>query len=407
MQGIGIGASTVEKELDRLQHIKISAEPILTQEFENRIQKATQIMSSLDIDAVYLHAGTNLYYFTGMRWGQSERMVGCILTADGKLHFIAPRFEEGTINEFMLIKGDIHCWEEHESPYALFFHILKEAGISTGTIGIDEQTPFFVTNGLQLLNRDSIEVIDAKPVTAGCRMSKSRNELNIMQAAMDITLEVQKSAAAILRPGITSEAVVSFIHQAHKTCGISTGSYFCIVLFGVDSSFPHGVKTPKALEDGEIVLIDTGCQLHGYISDITRSYVYGTPSSEQRHIWNIEKETQQAAFEAAVLGNPCSDIDDAVRESLVKNGLGPNFALPGTPHRTGHGIGLDIHEWPYIVKGNTRLLQSGMTFSNEPMICVPQKFGIRLEDHIYMDENGANWFTKPSSSIENPMNYPK
>lgn len=407
IQATGIGNSTVEQELDRLQQIKISANPIGIEEFESRIAKAAQLMNSLGIDAIYLHAGTNLYYFTGMKWGQSERMVGCILTADGLLHFIAPRFEEGTINEFMLIKGKIHCWEEHESPYKLFFSILKEEGISNARIAIDEQTPFFVTNGLDLVNHNSMQFIDAKPITAGCRMSKSRHELDIMQTAMDITLEVQKSAASILRPGIKSEEVVSFIHQAHKACGISSGSYFCIVLFGVDSSFPHGVKKPKALDDGEIVLIDTGCQLHGYISDITRSYVYGTPTSEHRTIWSIEKETQQAAFEAAILGNPCSDIDDATRKSLVKNGLGPNYTLPGTPHRTGHGIGLDIHEWPYIVKGNPTTLEAGMTFSNEPMICVPQKFGIRLEDQIYMDENGANWFTQPSSSIENPLNYLK
>lgn len=402
-QGIGIGHSTIEKELDRLQQVRISAQPIAVEEFENRIKKAVQLMNSHGIDAVYLHAGTNLYYFTGMQWNPSERMVGALLTVDAKLHFIAPRFEEGTINDFMLIKGKIHCWEEHESPYELFFHILKEEGIGKATIGLDEQTPFFISNGLQLINQ-TITIVDAKAITAGCRMSKSGKELDIMQAAMDITLEVQQSAAAILRPGIKAEEVVSFIDKAHKACGISTGSYFCIVLFGVDSSFPHGVKKPKALDEGEIVLIDTGCRLHGYLSDITRSYVYGTPSSQQRKIWSIEKETQQAAFEAAILGNPCSDIDDATRKSLEKNGLGPHYALPGTPHRTGHGIGLDIHEWPYIVKGNNTILEPGMTFSNEPMICVPQKFGIRLEDHIYMDENGANWFTKPSSSIENPLN---
>ncbi len=404
MNGTGIGTSTIAQELDRLQHIQMTAPPIEKQEFSKRISKATQLMQTQNIDAMYVHAGTNLYYFTGMRWSSSERMVGCIITADGGLHFIAPRFEEGTIQEFMMLEGEVHCWEEHESPYALFFDILNQVGITKGAIGIDESTPFFITNGLQLVN-STIQLIDAKPITAGCRMSKSANELRIIQAAMDITLEVQKSTAAILRPGITSEAVVAFIDQAHRQCGISSGSYFCIVLFGVDSSFPHGVKKPKALDDGEVVLIDTGCMMHGYISDITRTYVYGTPTAEQSRIWSIEKATQQAAFEAAILGNPCSDIDDAARACLVKHGLGPSYQLPGTPHRTGHGIGLDIHEWPYIVKNNIETLKPGMTFSNEPMICVPEQFGIRLEDHIYMDENGANWFTQPSLSIQNPLNY--
>ena len=404
MNGTGIGSSTIELELERLQQIKITAPPIEKQEFTSRINKAMHFMKEQGLSAMYVHAGTNLYYFTGMRWSASERMVGCLVTADGALHFIAPRFEEGTIQDFMLLEGKVHCWEEHESPYALFFDILNQIGITKGTIGIDESTPFFITNGLQLVN-NTIRMVDAKEITAGCRMSKSKNELRIIQAAMDITMEVQKSAGAILRPGITSHEVVGFIDKAHQQCGISSGSYFCIVLFGVDSSFPHGVKKPKALDDGEVVLIDTGCMMHGYISDITRSYVYGTPTAEQSRIWSIEQATQQAAFEAAVLGNPCSDIDDAARACLVRHDLGPAYALPGTPHRTGHGIGLDIHEWPYIVKNNDEQLKPGMTFSNEPMICVPEQFGMRLEDHIYMDENGANWFTQPSLSIQNPLNY--
>jgi len=399
----GIGNSSMNDEIERLEQLKFDVKPVEYQEFKSRLKKASEIMDKNGINAIYLNANTNLYYFTGMSWNSSERMVGAILTSAGDLHYIAPRFEKGTILDFMIIGGEVHVWEEHESPYDLFFRILKHVGIDSGTIGLDETTPFFISNGLAALD-EPFEFIDAKIVTAGCRMNKSKHEIQIMQAAMNLTLEVQKSAAAVLREGISSQEMVSFIDKCHRACGAESGSYFCIVLFGIDSSFPHGVKQTKNLERDEIVLIDTGCTLHGYISDVTRSYVFGEPSVFQKQIWDIEKKTQQAAFDAAILGHPCADIDAAARACLVSHGLGPEYELPGTPHRTGHGIGLDIHEWPYIVKGNMTLLESGMTYSNEPMICVPNRFGIRLEDHIYMDHNGANWFTQPSESIENPFN---
>jgi len=224
-----------------------------------------------------------------------------------------------------------------------------------------------------------------------------------MQHAMDITMEVQKASARILRPGISAKEVVDFINEAHKRYGITSGSYFCIVLFGVDSSFPHGVVAPKDLEEGEVVLIDTGCVLHDYISDITRTYVYGEANELQKRIWSIEKETQQAAFDAAQIGNSCAFVDKASRIVLESHGLGPDYKLPGLPHRTGHGIGLDIHEYPYIVRNDETILAPGMCFSNEPMICVPNAFGIRHEDHIYMTKDGPKWFTNPAHSIGDPF----
>jgi Xaa-Pro dipeptidase len=234
-------------------------------------------------------------------------------------------------------------------------------------------------------------------------MIKSGAEIAIMQHAMNITLEVQKAVARILRVGISAKEVEDFINEAHKRYGASSGSYFCIVLFGADSSFPHGVSRPKDLEMNDMVLVDTGCMLHDYISDITRTYVFGKANDLQRRIWNIEKETQQAAFDASQLGNTCSAIDLASRKVLESHELGPDYELPGLPHRTGHGIGVDIHEYPYIVKGNETVLEPGMCFSIEPMICVPDKFGVRLEDHIYMTKEGPKWFTKPMHSIGNPF----
>ncbi len=402
MNTLGIGGSTIEKELNAIKPKAHLATPIQENEFHTRIHKACKLMKQQNIQATYLQAGTNLFYFTGMKWNASERMVGALLFPNGEIHFIAPQFEKGTILDFMLVQGEIHCWEEHENPYELFISIFKSKKIETGKIAIDESTPFFITNGIDQI-QSSYQLINAKPITAGCRMYKSSNEIAIIQTAMDITLEVQKAAARILHPGISAKEVIDFINRAHIKYGVPSGSYFCIVLFGVDSSFPHGVKTPKKLEEGEVVLIDTGCRLHDYISDITRTYVYGNANDLQRKIWNLEKETQYAAFNAAQLGAPCANIDIASRKTLENNGLGPDYQLPGLPHRTGHGIGLDIHEWPYIVRNDKTTLASGICFSNEPMICVPNKFGIRLEDHIYMTENGPHWFTKPAHSIDNPF----
>jgi len=288
----------------------------------------------------------------------------------------------------------------------LLVDILNEKGVTNGNLALDEATPFFVSDGIAKVAA-SYTITNAKQITAGCRMVKSDAEIAIIQVAMDITMEVHKAVARILHPGISAQTVTDFIHEAHIRYGIPTGSYFCIVLFGVDSSFPHGVKTPKNLEENEIVLVDTGCMLHDYISDVTRTYVYGEISNLQRKIWNLEKETQQAAFNAAQLGNTCAMVDIAARQTLEANGLGPDYNLPGLPHRTGHGLGLDIHEWPYIVRNDHTVLAPGMCFSNEPMICVPNEFGIRLEDHIYMTENEPKWFTQPAHTIEDPFGLTK
>ncbi|MFY0630617.1 MAG: aminopeptidase P family protein [Flavobacteriaceae bacterium] len=398
----GIGGSTAAIELDKITSRIDTVQPIQKLEFEQRIQKATHLIKEENARAMYVHAGTNLYYFTGTKWNSSERIVGAIILASGEVHYIAPEFEKGTILDFMLVEGKVHCWEEHENPYDLLIKILANHQITSGNLLIDEATPFFITDGI-LKATNNFVLVNAKPVTAGCRMIKSKAEIAIMQAAMDITLEVQKAAARILRVGISSKEVTEFIHEAHIRYGAPAGSYFCIVLFGVDTSFPHGVKKPKNLEANDSVIIDTGCIIHDYISDITRSYVFGKASDLQRRIWNIEKETQQAAFEAAQLGSTCESVDIASRVVLEKHGLGPDYRLPGLPHRTGHGIGLDIHEWPYIVRNDKTLLKEGMCFSNEPMICVSNEFGIRHEDHIYMTSEGPQWFTKPMHSLENPF----
>jgi len=402
MNKFGIGGSTPEIELVKIKPLVNTVKPIQKEEYKQRIKKVCNLMKANNVKAIYLNAGANLLYFTGTHWNASERMVGAILFQNEEVYYIAPEFEIGTIQDFLEIEGEIHGWEEHENPQELFFKILNDNKITEGEIQLDETTPFSILDEL-LKQKKTIRITTATILISKCRMIKSEAEIAIMQYVMDITLEVQKATARILRVGITTKEVENFIHEAHKKYGVFSGSYFCIVLFGVDSSFPHGVKNSKNLEMNDLILVDTGCQLYDYISDITRTYIFGEANELQRNIWNVEKETQQAAFDASILGNTCGSLDDASRKILEKHNLGPNYKLPGLPHRTGHGIGLQIHEHPYIVRGNKTKVEVGMAFSNEPMICVPNKFGVRLEDHIYMTENGPKWFTKPAHSIENPF----
>ncbi len=399
---LGVGGSTFEKELELLQPLTTQCSQISMAEYQQRIEKAQRLMKQHSIAAMYINAGTNLHYFTGTKWYASERMVGAILPAQGEINYIAPVFELGTLDGFKVIQGNNHGWQEHESPYELFGKILSQLGIEHGKIAIDESSAFFISDGINQANPHH-QYINAQIVTAGCRMIKSANEIALMQRVKDITLVVHKSVAKILHEGITTKQVEDFIHQAHIKMGAKSGSYFCIVLFGKDSAFPHGVKQPKALEMNDMVLIDTGCQIDGYISDITRSYVFGEANERQKQVWQVEKDSQASAFAAAQIGKTCASVDKAARDYLVSQGFGPDYDLPGLPHRTGHGIGLDIHEWPYLVANNTTILEAGMCFSNEPMLCVPDEFGIRLEDHFYMTELGPQWFTQPSHSIDDPF----
>lgn len=401
---VGVGGSDAQTELTKLSNMALAAPNISLEDFQARINNAIEIMEKNNIDAMYLNAGTNLYYFTGTQWYPSERLVGAIVTKKGELAYISPYFEVDTLTQFMTVKGKVHGWHEHESPYQLVANLLTTLGVVNGTLAIDESTPFFISNGLKQAC-PYLTQIDAKIVTAGCRAQKSAKEISILQTAKNMTLEVQKSAAKILREGISVQEVQKFIDDAHKKVGALKGSYFCIVLFGKDTSFPHGVKNPKNLAEGDVVLIDTGCQVGGYNSDITRTYVYGDATAKQREMWQIEKNAQLTAFEAAQIGVECGKVDDAARAYIAESGLGPDYQTPGCPHRTGHGIGLDIHEWPYLVRSDATPLATGMCFSNEPMLVIPDEFGIRLEDHFYMAEHGPVWFTEPSFSIDDPFGY--
>ena len=398
----GIGGSTPAQELATLSDMTGGIEPICPKEYQTRLTRARALMKARGIQALYLNAGTNLQYFTGTAWYPSERLVGAILPAEGELFYLAPAFEQSTLERFMVIRGEVVTWQEHEDPYQLTIDCLTRRGICNGRLAIDESTAFFMADGLRRRGAD-FQLVNGHSVTSTCRQQKSPAEIALLQRAKEMTLAVQKSAARILRPGITTDEVTEFIHRAHQAVGAPAGSYFCIVLFGEDTAYPHGVKDPKPLDENDMVLIDTGCELEGYHSDITRSYVYGEPTDRQREVWNDEKAAQAAAFEAAQLGQPCEAVDIAARSLLESRGYGPDYALPGLPHRTGHGIGLDIHEGPYLVRNDRTLLAEGMCFSNEPMLCLPGEFGVRLEDHFYMTADGPRWFTQPSAAIDDPF----
>lgn len=399
---IGVGGKTIAEAFESLSDMTEDVQRIGDDAFTARLAKLQSAMRESGVKAVYLHAGTNLYYFTGLHWHPSERMVAAIVPAEGEITYVAPRFELDTLRDFWRIEAPIRAWEEHESPYELVGQVLSDAGIQDGKLAIDEATPFFIFDGLRSANAD-FAYAAAQPLTQSIRSRKTPAEIALIQRAHEMTLEVHKAAASILRPGIAASEVSAFIDDAHRKVGADAGSFFCIVLFAVGTSFPHGVKEDQTLSQGDWVLVDTGCLLDGYNSDITRSYCFGDATPEQRKAWDHEKAAQLAGFAAAKLGQPCEDCDTAARNSLVAAGYGPDYQLPGLPHRTGHGCGLDIHEAPNLVKGEMTPLDVGMVFSCEPMLVLPDKFGVRLEDHFYMTEAGPKWFTQPAASVDDPF----
>ena len=396
----GIGGSTAEHELATLARWTQQAPRISTEERTHRLKKARALMSDLGVDALVIHAGASMRYFSGLSWSPSERLVVLVIRHQGSPVLVCPQFELGTVEAGLGIVADVRTWEEHENPCALVADALREQGART--VALDPQMPFWATDGLRRATH-RIDFTDAAAVIDGCRMHKSQAELALIGQAMAMTLEVHRRAAAILRPGITTTAVRRFIDEAHRALGADGGSTFCAVQFGQATCYPHGVPGEQQLARGDVVLIDTGCQVDGYHSDLTRTYVFGAPTVEQTTVWELEREAQQAAFDAVRPGHPCESVDASARAVLERAGFGPGYRLPGLPHRTGHGIGLSIHEAAYLVRGDTTPLAPGMCFSNEPMIVVPGRFGIRLEDHFHVTERGAQWFTPPALSLIAPF----
>jgi Xaa-Pro dipeptidase len=393
----GIGGSTAEQELAELKAWPNPAPAISLEERRARLAKAQALMTT---DALIIGAGASLRYFAGVGWNATERLVAMLLPKAGEPVMICPRFEEGSLKASLAFEAPLRLWEEHESSYALSAQVLAEWGAAS--LAIDPALAFFMFDGLRQAAPD-VAMVSGAPVVDGCRMIKSPAELALMAQAKAMTLEVHRRAARILREGVTTGEVRRFIDQAHRALGADDGSSFCAVQFGEASAYPHGLPGEQQLKDGDLVLIDTGCRVQGYNSDITRTYVFGQATQEVMRVWEVEKKAQAAAFAAVRPGVPCEEIDAVARRVLAAEGFGPDYELPGLPHRTGHGIGLSIHEAPYLVRGDETPLQPGMCFSNEPMIVIPGQFGVRLEDHFHVTEDGAAWFTEPQPSLEKPF----
>jgi Xaa-Pro dipeptidase len=373
--------------------------PITLEERKGRIEKARRLMREKHIDAIYLEPGSSMSYFTGMQWGTSERMFAVVIPASGDIAWVCPKFEEERARELIKIGEDVRTWEEDESPYKRVAEIFRDRGLRTGRIGMEERVRFFLFDGIRKA-APAFQYVSADPITAGCRMYKSPSELALMQRANDITIVAYKATHASMREGMTQGEFAGNCSAAFRALGVG-GGVFCS--FGKFTAFPHGSSTPQRLKEGDVVLMDGGCSVDGYESDITRTFVFGKPTARQRDIWNLERRSQDAGFAAAQVGVPCEAVDAAARKVIVDAGFGPDYKVPGLPHRTGHGIGLDGHEWTNFVRGNKTPLQPGMCFSDEPTIVIYGEFGIRLEDCLYITESGPKFFTKQSPSIEEPF----
>jgi len=342
-----------------------------------------------------------MFYFTGVRWGLSERPFVAVIPAKGDLAWVSPGFEEARARELIELGGrDLRTWQEDESPYRLIAQILKDRGVTTGRVGVEERLRFFVFNGVRK-EAPALDYVSADPITAGCRMIKSPSEIALMQRANDMTIAAYKAGLATLREGMTQGDLRNNILAAYRALGSQGG--VVAVSFGTYTAFPHGSITPQKLKEGDVVQIDDGCNVDGYQSDITRTVVFGKPTKRQVDVWNLEHRAQAATFEAARPGVPCEAVDAAARKVITDAGFGPDYKVPGLPHRTGHGIGLDGHEWTNFVRGNKTPLQPGMCFSDEPMITIYGEFGIRLEDCLYITDSGAKFFTQPSPAIDRPF----
>jgi len=394
-----VAETKASSPLDSLKSITEDIVPISLEERKARIEKAQRLMVENKINAIYLDGGTTMEYFTGIRWGNSERMMAAIIPANGEIKYVGPHFEEERIRELMKLGTDLRVWEEHESPYKLVAQIFKDLGLKSGRIGMEERVRFFLFDGIRK-EAPAFEYVSADPITIPCRIIKSPAEIALLQKANEVTLESYKVAIAMITEGMTQQDFSGIVSQAHSKLGARGGAF---VSFGEFTAFPHGSSVPQKLKAGDMVLMDGGCNVGGYASDITRTVVFGEASKRQREVWDIEKAAQAAGFAAAKLGDPCENVDIAARKVITDAGFGPDYKLPGLPHRTGHGIGMDGHEWGNMVLGNKQILEPGMCFSVEPTICIYGEFGIRLEDCAYMTETGAKWFTLPSVAIDKPF----
>ncbi|HEV8629931.1 MAG TPA: Xaa-Pro peptidase family protein [Thermoanaerobaculia bacterium] len=371
--------------------------PISLDEHRARLARAQKLLADSGLQALVVGPGTGLNYFTGARWGLSERFFGMVLTAGSEPSWVTPAFEQRRAEEQIQIGKDVRAWQEDESPFALVATVLKDRGVATGKVGLEETLPFAFADGIAKA-LPGATLASGTPVTGGCRMIKDAHELAIMRKANEITVRAHRAVFQSLREGMSHDEAAGLTVEAHKRQGVEGGS---LILFGPDAAFPHGTTKPRTLAAGDIVLIDGGCTLHGYASDITRTGVFGkAPTARQREVWELVRKAQDAAFRTVRPGVECQAVDAAARQVLTDGGFGPGYKF--LTHRLGHGIGMDGHEHTYLVRGNTTKLQPGMCFSDEPGIYIPGELGIRHEDIFFVTAEGAENMTRWTGPPEDP-----
>jgi Xaa-Pro dipeptidase len=375
--------------------------PISREERMARLAKARDLMQRSGIGSVLVESGPSLDYFTGIQWWRSERLTGVVIPAQGDPIIVTPFFEKPSIEEMLLVPAEIRTWQEDEEPLKLVADFLKQRGVANQPVAFEETNRFFIEDRLKQ-QLPSVAVVNGNPVVRQLRMIKTPAEIALMQAAADIMAASLKYAGERTREGMTPEQIDALIGAAHKTLGAAYDGG--LILIGEASAYPHGSKLPHVVKKGEIVLLDCTCSVHGYQADITRTFVYGAdPTPEQRKVYDQVHRGQQIAMSAARVGAPTGSVDDAVRSTYESWGYGPRYKLPGTSHRTGHGIGMEVHEPVNLVHGEKTPLAPGMCFSNEPGIYIPGKFGVRIEDCFHMTEAGPRFFTTPPPSLDRPF----
>lgn len=378
------------------------AKPITVEERRARIEKARRLMRDTSLDAMLLTGGTSLEYFTGIRWGLSERMLTLVVPVNGRSFLVCPAFEEDRAREQvqngpLADQADFLTWQEDESPYTLVADGLKAGGRATGRLGIEETVRYLFSDGVAHA-APALTLASGTPVTAGCRGVKTAHEIELMRLASEVTLKAYQAAYHALKEGMTQDQFADLVSLAHRQLGFSGGAG---VQVGPYSALPHGSITPQVIKEGTILLIDGGCEVESYHSDLSRTFVLGKATDKMKAVFEIEQRAQQAALAAARPGVECQAVDAAARKVITDAGYGPNYQY--FTHRVGHGIGMDGHEWPYLVRGNTQKLEPGMTFSDEPGIYIRGEFGVRLEDDMLITESGAKLLTPTSPSLENPF----
>lgn len=381
-----------------LSNITSGMAPISVDERKARVARAQQLMRETGLSALLVEPGSAMLYFTGIRWRRSERLTAVVIPVDGDIAVVTPYFEEPSVRESMTFGDDVRTWHEHEDPLARVAQILKDRGLEGGTIGLEPTVRYFVVEGLKKLG---VPVGDGWPVAYGCRMIKSSQELRLMHKANEVTLRAYGEVWDKLEAGMTPADINGLMRGAQAALG--GRGLWTMALLSEASAYPHGTGQPQTLKSGDIVLMDCGCSVEGYQSDISRTFVYGEPSKRQREVWNTVRRGQDIAFEAAKIGRPTGEVDDAVRAYYETLGWGPGYQTPGLSHRTGHGIGMDGHEPVNFVHGEKTPLAAGMCFSNEPGLYTFGEFGVRIEDCLYMTEQGPQWFTEPPASLDKPL----